>query len=159
MTMFIGDPSALLAQQQQNILELHSKRAELQRWMQEMPSDQLAILIQLLHDIYEAHNSEVAAAYHFGQASAVMATKHDKCICGKDHAQEMLEEEAAKLAQHEADPLQDTMDHWNLNRAIEGDGFKCRECSAYYASIGSRAASARCKTCDWKPNSHPAREV
>lgn len=158
MTMFIGDPAAFAARQQNDILEHHAKRAELQRWMQEIPSDQLAILIQLLNDIYVAHSSEVAASYHLGQASAIMAVKHDRCICGTDHAQEMLDEEAAKLSsgnsipvQHQADPMQDTLDYWHMNRAGDREGFLCRHCAFHYESVGTRAKHGKCEGCGTKP--------
>lgn len=95
MTMFFN-PEEARAAHEHAALQQHVDRQRVSDFVASLNPEDLATLILLLNTIYQVDNSGEVASYHLGMAVMTMKTVHHRCICGADHAEEMLRDEMAK---------------------------------------------------------------
>lgn len=174
--MFMFEMPEEMREEMRKRMEEHQLQVEdyyhsVQHLFDELNKDQLHTLRWILHNV-SADETGKLASYYEGQVANMLQVKYSVCPgCGKDHTEELLEQQAAPdqptekpaevVPQHTGPSLTDEdkakMEEYNLDDAYEAGserfiGFICKGCGLLYPSIDDRMLKApdECHGCQQK---------
>jgi hypothetical protein len=141
MTYFLGGPvppeyvAQVQAQQQQEHMAHQDQTVTIHRFLEELPPEQLVILMQMLQTVYDSPNAPAAAFYYIGLSTSIMRIKHSLCVCGVDHLKEMAEADEASVEERR---IREQFEKYGVTLTGNGTEIKCNNCLMTYVSLADR---------------------